>query len=244
MNQNRAYAPKMAGKWGKDHRLRFITDQVIHANPLLIYLIVTIVLLLESCGTPITNNTLLLLTGALASLGHLNIWILTLAAILGSISGACLAYLIGGRGGRKAFFRLASLFHIENQKVYMTEHWFHRSGAWMIFLSRMTPYVRPFTCFLGGISHMPFSRFFIAALTGSIIWCVVMLQIGMALGHRWRQALFLMEKYTIPTVCVIVLLIALYFVIRLWIGHSMSNRLQSDESEADSTSEQHDLMHV
>src|SRR5205085_218546 len=116
----------------REYCLQFVTDLIIHANPLLIYLIVAMVLLLESCGTPITNNTLLLLTGALASLGHLNIWILTFAAILGSISGACLAYLIGTRGGRRVFLHLASLFHIDNQKVYTTERWFHKSGAWMI----------------------------------------------------------------------------------------------------------------
>ncbi len=190
-----------------------LTQIVLHASPLLVYLLVAVMLLLESSGVPLINTTLLLLTGALASLGHLNIWVLIAAAILGSISGACLAYVIGLRGGRQIFLRLASLFHIDVQKVSMTESWFQKAGVWMVFFSRMTPYLRPFACFPAGVSGMPFGRFFLAALAGSTIWSVVMLNIGLALGHRWRLALHLIRYYTLPTLCTLVLVMLLYFVI-------------------------------
>src|SRR5436309_1400271 len=204
--------------------VQFILDFILHASPLVIYLVVAIVLLLESSGVPITNNMLLLLTGALASLGHLNIWLLTLAAILGSTAGACVAYIIGARGGRRVFLRLVAFFRIDESKIRMTEYWFHKSGVWMIFLSRMTPYVRPFACFLGGITHIPFGRFFTAALTGSMLWCIVMIQVGAMLGPRWPIALHLMKQDTIPTFLVLVLLLVLYCSIRYVIGHRNHRR--------------------
>lgn len=215
-----------------------LTDFIIHANPILIYMIVAIVLMLESCGVPIANNTLLLLTGALAALGYLNIWILTPVAIMGSISGACLAYIIGVCGSRRTFLHVATLLHVNRQKMDMTKRWFQKAGPWMIFFSRMTPYVRPFTCFLGGITHMPFSRFCIAALSGSIIWCVVMLQIGMALGARWHVALFLMQRYTIPSLGALILGIMLYFCIAHVIKRQMYQRLQKEVNPQVSESEQ------
>src|SRR2546421_846093 len=112
---------------GRIDRLNQILHFITHANPLLIYLIVAIILLLESSAVPIVNSTLLLFTGALVSLGHLNFWILAFAAILGSISGACLAYIIGIRGGRRLFLRLAGIFRISEQKVDMAERWFQKT---------------------------------------------------------------------------------------------------------------------
>jgi membrane protein DedA with SNARE-associated domain len=198
--------------------VQFIIGFILHASPLVIYLIVAVDLLLESSGVPITNNVLLLFTGALASLGHLNIWLLTLAAILGSIAGASVAYVIGAYGGRLMFLRLVAFFRIDESKIRMTERWFHKSGVWMIFLSRMTPYVRPFACFLGGITHIPAGRFFTAALTGSMLWCVVMIQVGAMLGPHWEIALQLVKHYTLPTILALVLLLVLYCFIKFMIG--------------------------
>lgn len=215
-----------------------LTDFIIHANPILIYMIVAIVLMLESCGVPIANNTLLLLTGALAALGYLNIRILIPVAIMGSISGACLAYIIGAYGSRRTFLHVATILHVNRQKMDMTKRWFQKAGPWMIFFSRMTPYVRPFTCFLGGITHLPFSRFCMAALSGSIIWCVVMLQIGMALGARWHVALFLMQRYTIPSLGALILGIMLYFCFARAIKRHIYQRLQKEVGPQVSENEQ------
>ncbi len=219
--------------------MRALTDFIIYANPILIYLIVAIVLLFESSGVPIANNTLLLLTGALAAQGYLNIWILIPITILGSITGACLAYIIGARSDLRTFLRLTAILRIDQQKVFMTERWFQKAGLWMIFFSRMTPYVRPFACFLGGLTHMSFRRFYLAALGGSIIWCIVILQVGMALGARWHQAMFLMQRYTLHSLFVLLLGIILYFcivrVVKRYIYHQY---VQKEVSPQEYKSEQ------
>lgn len=83
----------------------------------------------------------------------------------------------------------------------------------MVFVSRMTPYVRPFACFPAGIAYMPFARFFAAALAGSFLWCVAFLYLGWSLGRRWPLALHLIQSYTLPTVGGVLLLIASYIVL-------------------------------
>jgi len=211
---------------GRTGCLYALMQLFFHASPLLLYLLVAVALLLESSAVPIVNTTLLLFTGALASLGLLNIWILVAAAIFGSTAGACLAYVIGLQGGRRLYLRLLSIFHVEGQKVNVVERWFQRSGAWMIFFSRMTPYVRPFACFPAGISRIPFGRFFIAAMAGSAIWCVAIVYAGLALGRRWRFALHLIEDYTLPTLCALALLIALYVLVTYGLRRYLRARLQ------------------
>ncbi len=214
-----------------------LIQMIFHASPLLVFLLVAVILLLESSAVPLINTTLLLAAGALASQGHLNFWALLAAAIVGSISGACLAYIIGLRGGRHIFLRLASLFHIDAQKVNMTELWFQKNGVWMVFFSRMMPYVRPFASFLAGISRMPFGRFFLAALAGSTIWCVVMLNIGLALGRRWPLAIHLIRHYTVPTLCTLALLIAFYFLIASAVKRYLRSHTASDSGSEDDAEE-------
>jgi len=190
-----------------------IAHTLLHTSPLLIYLLVATILLLESSGVPITNNTMLLLAGAMASLGYLNIEMLIISALLGSIAGACCAYWIGARGGRPVLLHLATFFHVNEQKISVMDSWFQKAGFWMIFFSRMTPFVRPFACFPAGIWHMNIKKFLLAASAGSIIWCVALPLIGWTLGPHWRIALHFMQAYTLPTILVVALLLALYVLI-------------------------------
>jgi membrane protein DedA with SNARE-associated domain len=231
---------------GRIKGLNLVFHLIHNTNPLWIYVIVGMFLLLESSGIPIVNSTLLLLTGALASLGHLNIFALAFVSMSGSIAGACLAYIIGWRGGARLLRGAAKMLHFDTRKIQSLEEWFHRSGARMIFVSRIIPYIRPFSCFPAGIARMPFRRFLVAAASGSVIWCVGMLAIGWNLGFRWRLALYLMQRFTIPVVVVIVLLVVGYFLVKTTIKHRLDARLQEVPGGAMDAENQnnHDLLEV
>jgi membrane protein DedA with SNARE-associated domain len=217
--------------------LRPIIDFIVQSNPLVIYMVVALTLCLESSGIPVANTTLLLLTGAMTTFGHLNLWILMFVAILGSVTGACSAYGIGAHGGRPAFLRLATFFHVDEQKVNLTERWFQKSGLWMLLLSRILPYIRPFACFFGGITNMPFQRFFVAALAGSTIWCIAIVQIGAMLGPHWKLALILIRNYTLPTSAALLLLIVLYILVRMGLNRALQRTAQPNGVAEEITNE-------
>jgi membrane protein DedA with SNARE-associated domain len=210
----------------------FFIHTIQHISPLYIYILVASMLLLESSGIPIVNTTLLLFTGAMAALGHLDFWWLLLASISGSVIGACSAYLLGSGCGEAILFRLARLLRIDRQKVVLAERWFQRSGARMIFISRIVPYIRPFACFPAGIAEMPFPRFLLAAASGSILWCVTFLLIGWEVGPRWKMALHLVHASTIPTICALLVLILAFFFIRHAVMRYMKRQLSTDGEEA------------
>lgn len=226
--------------------MNLVLHLIHYTNPLWIYAIVGVFLLLESSGIPIVNSTLLLLTGALASLGHLNIFALAFVSMSGSIAGACAAYVIGWHGGTRLLRVAAKRLHIDTRKIQSLEKWFHRAGVRMIFLSRIVPYIRPFSCFPAGIARMSFRRFFAAAASGSVIWCVGMLAIGWNLGRRWKQALYLMQRYTVPAVLVIVLLVVGYFLVKMAIKRRLDAHLQEMPGGATDAESQnnHDLLEV
>ena len=228
--------------------MNLVFHLIHNTNPLWFYMIVGVFLLLESSGVPIVNSTLLLLTGALASSGHLNIVALAVVSVAGSVTGACLAYAIGRHGGGRLLRRAATKLRIDTRKIQALEQWFHRTGARMIFFSRMIPYIRPFSCFPAGIARMSFRRFFVAAASGSVVWCVGMLALGWNLGQRWKLALSLMQHYTIPAVLIILVLLALYCVVKITIRRRLDARLEEMPGgalDADASSQDdHDLLEV
>nr|BBH95297.1 alkaline phosphatase [Thermogemmatispora argillosa] len=211
--------------------IQFLIDNVLFkAHPLAIYGIVALFLFLESCGIPVINSTLLLLTGALVTLGHLHFWPLAAAALIGSCAGACLAYWIGERGGRPALLRLMKLLHLDESKASVAEGWFQHAGAWMIFLSRITPYVRPFACFLAGISRLVYQRFLLAMFLGSLLWCVAIIRIGMVLGKHWRWGVALIQQYTLPACLILVALMALSLVASRLLQRQLRQRFLQERS--------------
>src|SRR5579875_3867437 len=225
--------------------LHTVTHFIMQANPLLICLIVAVTLGLESSGVPVVNTTLLLLTGALASMGHISLWELAVAAISGSTAGACLAYFIGKAGGRRVLLRLALFLHIDRHRIQAAEDWFQKSGAWMIFLSRMLPYVRPFACFPAGISQMNFTRFLLAALAGSTVWCLAILAVGWNLGRRWGLAVHVIRVYTLAASSVTILLAAIIIAVSYTIKKGLGRHAQPfGNSDDKAAQENRDLMHV
>lgn len=210
-------------------------DFVVHVYqqipPALIYFIVAGLLLLESTGVPVINTTALLFTGAVAAQGKLELSLLIVAALAGSILGACCAYGLGRRYGEKLLLRLARLLHVDEQKMLLAERWFYRAGGKMIFLSRILPYIRPFACFPAGIAAMPFLRFLLAAASGSVIWCVTFLLLGWSLGPRWKLAMHLVQMYTLPTLGTLLLLLVLYLFVRRSFNSYVKKRLSFDEEE-------------
>jgi membrane protein DedA with SNARE-associated domain len=219
---------------------------LLHTSPLLIYLVVALILALESTGIPIVNSTLLLLTGALAAAGHCNIVSVAVVSIIGSVSGACIAYTIGARSGRRIMVRLARLFRLDRRRISLFEHWFQRYGVWMVFASRITPYIRPFACFPAGFSRTNFARFFVGVTLGSLIWCTGMLSIGWSLGYHWDLALVLMQRYTLPVLGSVALLLALYYFASRALRQRIEKRLQQMpiEEKAVSRRSSRDLVEI
>lgn len=187
--------------------------------PLAVYGFVLLWLAAESCGVPLPNELVLLLTGSLAAEGHISPYILVAVAVVGSLIGAGVAYAIGKVGGRRAVLRWGRFVRLDKERFASVEQWFARSGPIAIFLSRITPFVRTVASFPAGVLRMPLRKFFLATFIGSLIWCAVLVGVGDALGNDYTIALRLIQQYTIPAVIVLVALIGGY----LWLHSRLSH---------------------
>ncbi|GLX16406.1 DedA family protein [Streptomyces lavendulae] len=138
-----------------------------------VYLLVGLVIGLESLGIPLPGEIILVSSALLASQhGHIDPVVLGLCAVAGAIIGDSIGYAIGRRGGKPLLERLGRRFpkHFGPDQVAMAERSFDRWGMWAVFFGRFVALLRIFAGPLAGVLRMPYWRFLVANVLGGILW--------------------------------------------------------------------------
>ncbi|MFH7598456.1 DedA family protein [Streptomyces racemochromogenes] len=138
-----------------------------------VYLLVGLVIGLESLGIPLPGEIILVSAALLASQqGHIDPVVLGLCAIAGAIVGDSIGYAIGRRGGKPLLERLGRRFpkHFGPEQVAVAERSFDRWGMWAVFFGRFVALLRIFAGPLAGVLRMPYWRFLIANVLGGVLW--------------------------------------------------------------------------
>ncbi|WP_329458937.1 DedA family protein [Streptomyces sp. NBC_01497] len=150
-----------------------------------IYLLVAIVIGVESIGIPLPGEVVLVAAALLASQhGHINPYVLAACASAGAVAGDSTGYVIGRKGGRPLLAWLARKFpkHFGESHVAVAERSFEKWGMWAVFFGRFIALLRIFAGPLAGVLKMPYWKFLIANLLGGVIWAggttVVVYEVG------------------------------------------------------------------
>jgi membrane protein DedA with SNARE-associated domain len=151
------------------------------------YFVVALVILAEGAGIPLPGETILLLAGAYAGAGNLDIRWVILAAALGAIAGDNLGYLLGRRGGRALLVRYGHTFRVGESHLARTEAFYARHGAKTVFFARFIAVLRTLSSLLAGANRMPYRRFAPWNAAGGIVWAVLIGSLGSVFGSQWRQ---------------------------------------------------------
>jgi len=128
------------------------------------------------------GDSLLFATGAIASLGSLNIWFVTLLLLIAAILGDTVNYWIGHFFGRKIVDHPKIKF-INQEHIDKTEQFFKKHGAKTIILARFVPIVRTFAPFVAGVGSMHYSTFISYNIIGGILWVVSFTTLGYFFGN-------------------------------------------------------------
>jgi membrane protein DedA with SNARE-associated domain len=140
--------------------------------PAVTYLIVAVVIGVESLGIPLPGEIVLVAAALLASSGYANIVWVIVAACIGAIGGDSIGYAIGHRGGRPFLASLGRRFprHMGPDQVARAERTFQRHGAWAIFFGRFIALLRVLAGPLAGALRVRYRTFLLANAAGGITW--------------------------------------------------------------------------
>lgn len=160
--------------------------------PVAVYLVVGLVIGLESLGIPLPGEIALVSAALLASRHTLDISPVAVgaAATVGAIVGDTIGYSIGHRYGLGLFERLGRRFpkHFGPGHVALAKQLFARWGGWAVFFGRFIALLRILAGPLAGALKMPYPRFLVANASGAVLWAggttAVVYYLGLA-AERW-----------------------------------------------------------
>ena len=164
--------------------------------PEAVYLIVGLMIMVESLGIPVPGEIALVTAAVLATQHKMALspaWIAA-SASAGAIAGDSIGYLIGHRAGSPLFDWLGRKFprHFGPGHVALAERVFTRHGVWAVFFGRFIALLRIFAGPLAGSLRMPYGRFLAANASGGIIWATGITYLIWFLGvaaEKWLSQL-------------------------------------------------------
>jgi membrane protein DedA with SNARE-associated domain len=144
-----------------------------HVPAVSVYVVVGLVIGLESLGIPLPGELVLVGAALLASQqGDVNPVVLGVCASAGAVIGDSIGYAIGRKGGRPLLAWLGRRFprHFSAGHIATAERSFDRWGMWAVFFGRFVALLRIFAGPLAGVLRMPYWKFFLANMLGGVIW--------------------------------------------------------------------------
>jgi membrane protein DedA with SNARE-associated domain len=152
------------------------------------YVVLGVVIGLESIGLPLPGETLLISAAVLAVTSHqLNIALVIAFAALGAIVGQICGYLIGWLVGFRLLQRYGRHIGLTERRLAYGRALFERHGAKVIIVSRFIVLLRTLAGLLAGANRMPWTRFLLANIAGSLAWATLYGAGAYAFGHEAKH---------------------------------------------------------
>ena len=157
---------------------------LVHTVDRLGYAGVILLMALESSFVPFPSEVVVPPAGYLASLGQMNIFLVILSGIVGSILGSLLNYWIASRFGRDFLLKYSKYFFINTEKFARFEVFFNTHGEITTFVGRLIPVIRQYISFPAGLVRMNLKKFIFYTGLGAAIWCTVLAYVGYFVGNN------------------------------------------------------------
>lgn len=135
------------------------------------YLVVFLLVMIESIGIPVPGETALIGAALYAGSTHkLEIWGVIGAAIAGAIIGDNIGFAIGRYGGARVLLRHGHRIGLHEGRLKIGVWLFRRHGGKVVFWGRFVSILRTYAAFLAGTNQMAWPRFLFFNAAGAIVW--------------------------------------------------------------------------
>ena len=151
------------------------------------YLGILFLMTVESSFIPFPSELVIPPAAYLAYQGEMNIYLVVLFGILGSLIGALINYYLALCLGRPIIYSLtekkwAKVFLISSKKIEKAERYFLKHGEASTFIGRLIPVIRQLISLPAGFTKMKLRPFIIYTTLGAGIWVIVLAVIGYGAG--------------------------------------------------------------
>ncbi len=148
------------------------------------YFGIFILMFLESTVFPIPSEVVMIPAGYLAYKGEMNIYIVILLGILGSLGGALFNYYFALKFGRTFLLKYGKYFFVSHESIEKTEKFFKNHGHISTFSGRLIPGLRHYISLPAGLAKMNLFVFCLYTSLGAAIWVTILTVLGYYLGDN------------------------------------------------------------
>lgn len=176
-----------------------LISQAVETNPLLGYLVIGAVMLLENLIPPIPSEVVMPLAGFLVHQGKLELIPAVIAGLVGTVLGAWFWYGVGRMVNEEQLERWLERrgrwLGIDPHALAESRRWFNKHGVAVVFWGRIIPGIRTLVSVPAGIELMP-QRVFLAWTTaGSMLWVLILTLMGSVLGEGYKRVASWIEPF-------------------------------------------------
>lgn len=163
-------------------------------------------------GLPIPDETLLAITGLLIAQGKLPLFWSFSAALLGSICGITVSYLLGRVTEKYLLEKYGPRIGITHEKIQYAHTWFEKFGKWTLLIGYFIPGVRHLVGYIAGSTLVHYRIFALFAYIGALLWVTTFLLLGYFLGDKIFTILQNLDLKILYVVVAIGILLLLYYL--------------------------------
>ena len=174
------------------------------------YIGIFALMFLESTFFPFPSEVVMIPAGFLAYKGDMNIYIVLLMGILGSLGGALLNYYLSKTLGRKLLLKYGHYIWFEEDKLIKMENFFKSHGEISTFNGRLIPVIRQYISLPAGLSNMNIFKFSLYTSLGAGIWVTILTLLGYILGNNQELIKEHLQSITLITLVSIALISIIY----------------------------------
>ena len=171
------------------------------------YLGIFILMFLESSFFPFPSEVVMIPAGYLAYLGEMNLVLVIIIGLLGSIAGAWFNYFLADKFGRKLVLKF-----VKEYKLRAIETFFEKHGHISTFNGRLIPVVRQYISFPAGLAKMNPVKFTIYTGLGAGIWITFLTFLGYFIGKSQQLISHYLKEATIIAIIFVLILSAAYIL--------------------------------
>ena len=172
-----------------------------------------LLMFLESTFFPFPSEIIMIPAGYLAYKGEMNIYIVILVGIVGSLGGALLNYYLAKSLGRKLILKYGKYFFIKEQTLDKLDSFFSKHGEISTFTGRLIPGIRQLISLPAGLARMNIATFSFYTSLGAGIWIVILVAVGYLVGSNEALISEYLKSATLIAL-VSVLFITIFYIIR------------------------------
>jgi membrane protein DedA with SNARE-associated domain/membrane-associated phospholipid phosphatase len=167
-------------------------------------------------GLVVPGETVMLLGGAVAGQGAIDIYLLIAIAWFSAWLGDTTSFFLGRRLGRGFVIQHGPRVGISHERFEKVEDYFSRHGGKTIFIGRFISLVRAFAPFIAGSSGMRYRAFVPYSILGTGLWASAHILVGYFFSRSIEKAARYAGKGAFLLATLIVVVVIVVFLVRFF----------------------------